>query len=146
MKSVPPLSMDKWYHNRPLKFSCTQCGKCCTGAPGYVWVNEKEIEEIARFLKLTPKEVVQRYTRRVGHRLSLIERKSDYSCIFLEDKTCRLYTARPTQCRTYPFWPSIMKSRESWEKEAEFCEGIGKEEAPSVPVEVIEKNLHQHLF
>ena len=28
---------------RGLRFECTQCGDCCTGAPGYVWVNKAEI-------------------------------------------------------------------------------------------------------
>jgi uncharacterized protein len=138
--------MDKpWYHTEKLHFSCTQCGKCCTGSPGYVWVTEKEIEVIARHLNLTPKEVVMRYTRRVGHRLSLVERKSDYSCIFLKDDQCTLYDARPTQCRTYPFWPSIMKSKENWEKEKSFCEGMRGDEK-EVSVETIEKNLRPHLF
>jgi uncharacterized protein len=137
--------MDKWYQKEDLYFSCTQCGKCCTGSPGYVWVTEEEIEAISNRLNLTPKEVVIRYTRRVGHRLSLVERKSDYSCIFLKDNQCSLYDARPLQCRTYPFWPSIMKSKESWEKEKEFCEGM-REKKEAVSTETIEKNLQEHLF
>jgi len=40
------------------------------------------------------------------------------ACIFLQDdKTCSIYEARPVQCRTYPFWPRIMKSREAWRQE-----------------------------
>lgn len=35
-----------WYADG-LKFKCTGCGDCCTGAPGYVWVNKAEIEAIA---------------------------------------------------------------------------------------------------
>ena len=40
---------DAWYRGG-LRFSCTQCGKCCSGAPGYVWVTKDEIEQIAAFL------------------------------------------------------------------------------------------------
>ena len=27
----------EWYRDG-LRFECTRCGACCTGAPGYVWV------------------------------------------------------------------------------------------------------------
>ena len=40
-------------------------------------------------------------------------------CVFLDQETnyCRIYEARPVQCRTYPFWPSILKSQEAWNAE-----------------------------
>lgn len=36
-----------------------------------------------------------------------------------------MYEARPTQCRTYPFWSNIVDSKESWNREARECPGIG---------------------
>eukprot|EP01031_Cornospumella_fuschlensis_P022540 gene22540-27509_t len=41
-------------------------------------------------------------------------------CIFLSDadaKTCTIYEERPLQCRTYPFWPSLMRSDAAWQEE-----------------------------
>ena len=35
-----------WYH-AGLKFTCTQCGDCCSGTPGYVWVTNEEIVALA---------------------------------------------------------------------------------------------------
>src|ERR1700749_5036452 len=35
-----------WWHEG-LRFKCSECGDCCTGAPGYVWVNRAEIEALA---------------------------------------------------------------------------------------------------
>ncbi len=35
-----------WYRDG-LAFTCTQCGACCTGAPGYVWVDAAEIAALA---------------------------------------------------------------------------------------------------
>ena len=35
-----------WYRDG-LQFECTQCGNCCTGDPGYVWVTPEEIKAIA---------------------------------------------------------------------------------------------------
>ena len=35
-----------WYKDG-LQFTCSQCGDCCTGAPGFVWVNGDEIRALA---------------------------------------------------------------------------------------------------
>ena len=35
-----------WYADG-LRFECSQCGDCCTGEPGYVWVDEAEITAMA---------------------------------------------------------------------------------------------------
>ena len=34
-----------------LRFECTQCGDCCTGSPGYVWVNDEEISALAEYCR-----------------------------------------------------------------------------------------------
>ncbi|WP_296458322.1 hypothetical protein [Rubinisphaera sp.] len=47
-----------WYKDG-LKFECTQCGNCCTGGPGAVWVSEEEIQAIAEYLE-KPVEAKQR--------------------------------------------------------------------------------------
>lgn len=131
--------MTKWYAEG-LKFKCTGCGKCCTGAPGYVWVSLEEMEEIAAFLNISLKEFMRLYVRRVGQRYSLIESKKTFDCVFLKDRQCRVYGARPKQCRTFPWWQANLKSPEAWQKAAETCEGIS-EDAPVVPFETIEDQL-----
>ena len=35
-----------WYADG-LSFTCTQCGNCCTGGPGYVWISDMEIDRLA---------------------------------------------------------------------------------------------------
>ena len=40
------MSSRPWYRDG-LRFECSQCGDCCTGAPGYVWVNKEEIASLA---------------------------------------------------------------------------------------------------
>jgi len=127
----------RWYKNG-LRFKCTECGQCCTGSPGYVWVEENEIETMAQFLNITIEEFSRLYLRRVLGRMSLLENPKTYDCIFLKDKKCQLYTARPKQCRTYPWWPALLKSEKDWEEAADYCEGINPE-APLVPFEVIEQ-------
>ena len=29
-----------------------------------------------------------------------------------------IYDVRPVQCSTYPFWPSLLKNKQSWEEES----------------------------
>lgn len=123
-----------WYKDG-LPFKCTECGKCCTGTPGYVWVTEKEMSDMAAVIKISVDEFKRKYTRTRGNRYALVERKAlngDYDCVFLKDKKCLVYLARPTQCRTFPWWEQNLVSEESWKCAAEECEGIN-DDAPIVP-------------
>jgi uncharacterized protein len=136
---------DEWY-SAGLRFKCTGCGQCCTGAPGYVWVNESEIAEMAAFLKISREEFIKKFTRRVDGHLCLLERQvpnnpSSYDCIFLKEKLCQVYAARPRQCRTFPWWPEQLKSREDWEEVARRCEGINHEDAPLISIEEIKSRM-----
>ena len=99
-----------WYHEG-LKFTCTQCGDCCTGAPGFVWVNQAEIDAMAAKLGLETDEFERRFVRKVGIRRSLTE-YPDGDCILLDPQTrkCSVYEARPRQCRTWPFWDSNLRT------------------------------------
>lgn len=126
-----------WYRNG-LRFSCTQCGNCCGGAPGYVWVDARDVEQIAALLGMTPENVRRAYTHRVGPDRSLNER-DDGDCVFLvrddNGKTrCRIHPARPTQCRTWPFWQSNMTSPADWERSARECPGMNCGEHHPLPV------------
>jgi len=46
--TLPVIKTDvgPWYRDG-LSFSCTQCGNCCSGPEGYVWVDEEELVQIA---------------------------------------------------------------------------------------------------
>jgi uncharacterized protein len=117
---------EPWYQGG-LKFSCTGCGDCCTGAPGYVWVNASEIEALAATVGLPVDEFLRRYVRKVGMRRSLIELAGG-DCVFFEStsRRCRVYDARPRQCRTWPFWASNVATPAAWEQTAERCPGCNR--------------------
>jgi Fe-S-cluster containining protein len=118
-------SEDPWYQGG-LAFTCTQCGACCTGAPGYVWVNDEEIEALAAFRGLTLDDFGRKFVRQVGDRLSLVERPGG-DCIFWDKKIgCTVYSARPIQCQTWPFWPENLASREDWDHVTGICPGSGE--------------------
>jgi Fe-S-cluster containining protein len=132
-----------WYEHG-LKFTCTQCGNCCTGGPGFVWISDVEIERLAEHLQMTTAEVTKKYCRKVAGRLSLKERRTkegNYDCVFLKEqpadagsggpspsrrKTCSVYSVRPLQCRTWPFWSGNLASPKAWNHAAKRCHGMGR--------------------
>ena len=118
-------SADAWMADG-LRFTCTGCGDCCTGEEGYVWLNKREIAELAEVTELTVAEFEQRHVRAVGVRKSLRERDNG-DCVLLdpESRKCTAYGARPRQCRTWPFWDSTTKSPEAWAETCAECPGAG---------------------
>ncbi len=112
----------RWYRGG-LHFECTQCGRCCTGAPGYVWVGEDEVRALASHLGLELDAFGRKYLRKVGRRYSLVE-KPNFDCVFY-DHGCTVYAARPAQCRTYPFWPENLQSESAWNEVGAECPGVG---------------------
>ena len=114
-----------WYKDG-LKFTCSQCGDCCTGAPGFVWVNAAEIAEMAAIVGMEVAAFQDRYVREVGIRKSLTERPNG-DCELLDPQTrgCTVYQARPRQCRTWPFWDSNIRTPDAWEAAQEACPGCG---------------------
>lgn len=109
-----------------LLFSCTSCGHCCRHEPGYVFLSPADLKMLAKLKKISEEEFTEKYCRTVDlgivKRLSLLETKEN-DCIFW-DQGCTVYTARPLQCRTYPFWPAILSSREEWDRESQECPGM----------------------
>lgn len=123
--SRKPNKLLPWYHEG-LQFTCTQCGKCCSGAPGFVWVEAEEVTAMAAAMKMEEESFRDKFIRRVGARESLIE-YSDGDCIFLDPQSrhCMVYEARPIQCRTWPFWDSNLETPIDWEQTCEVCPGAG---------------------
>ena len=134
-----------------LTFTCTQCGDCCTGGPGYVWISEEEIGRLAEFLKISTNEVLAKYCRRYGDRISLKERRmpnGNYDCVFLTEtpatgsgksrelkagekvphkrRGCSIYPVRPLQCRTWPFWDGNLADKDAWEFASKKCPGMDR--------------------
>ncbi len=133
----PTAGQAPWYADG-LRFECTQCGNCCGGAPGYVWVSEHEAREIAAFLDLSTEAFYEQHVRRVGNRYALLE-KPNWDCAFLIPdkrgrKVCAIYSVRPIQCRTWPFWPSNVEARQTWKAAGESCPGIDRGKHHALPV------------
>ena len=115
-----------------FRFSCTRCSSCCRGESGLVMLSLNDIERMCNFFNYTTSDFIKVYCRPIFKEnntyVSLIEKKNgpnDYDCIFWENG-CKIYSVRPLQCSSYPFWHTIILSEGGWEKEHAWCPGIGK--------------------
>jgi uncharacterized protein len=119
-----PRGDGPWYEDG-LRFTCTQCGNCCTGAPGVVWVNDEEIAAIAEHLDKPVGEIRLMHTRPYAGGTSLTE-FANGDCTFLDPATrrCKVYPVRPRQCRTWPFWNSNLEDEQAWQAAKRTCPGM----------------------
>jgi len=118
----------------PFQFACTGCGRCCTG-PGdyYIEVSENEQRRICEHLGVSWSWFRRRYVFRYDDEVESLVMEKGGACVFLDDNNrCRIYSVRPTQCRSYPYWPELLGSRRAWQREARRCEGIGQ--GPVIPL------------
>lgn len=131
---------EPWYEDG-LRFECTRCGNCCTGAPGFVWVDDEEIEAIAGARGVTVEELAAMYTR-WAHRGRSLREKPNGDCVFYDQSEgCTIYSVRPRQCRTWPFWESNVMTPKAWERTKKVCPGAGHGEL--IPVEEITRRLRE---
>ena len=112
---------------RGLRFECTQCGKCCwtRGQYSHVYLTKQDLASLAAAVGLSVAETRRRYTFRDENGWTELD-FSEGRCVMLDAKTnlCTVYESRPTQCRTFPFWPEMIR-RGKWAAEAKrICEGV----------------------
>jgi Fe-S-cluster containining protein len=129
---------EPWYQNG-LRFRCTRCGHCCTGEPGFVWVDEEEIAAIAEHLGESVEHTLGLYTRPADGERTLRE-KANGDCVFYHrDLGCTIYPVRPRQCRTWPFWESNLETPADWNRTCKVCPGSGQGDL--IPAEEITRRL-----
>lgn len=127
-------SGNPWYAEG-LCFTCQPgCGACCTnhGDYAYVYLERDDIARLAAFFQLTTAQFKERYTALDDG--DVVLKMDQPSCPFLSDYRCSVYTARPLQCRTFPFWKENLSSRAEWQGLKRFCPGIDNGETHSLKV------------
>lgn len=102
-----------------------------------MWLDANEFRSLVSSLGLPPEDVLDIYaedviagwvklkskvsaaTNPINQMETLPSTTIGEQCIFLdgEGKMCTIYAARPVQCRTYPYWPSIIDSEAAWSNE-----------------------------
>lgn len=93
----------------------------------YVYVNNEERKKIAAFLGITLVWLKRRYLISLPEEGWVVAIKDDETCLFLdEQKRCTIYSVRPEQCVTYPYWPEVVLRQRDWIREGKRCEGLGQ--------------------
>lgn len=125
----------KSFYNQGIRFECQGSGKCCTsrGSYGYVFLTGKDQKRFAKYFKISTAAFLKKYCGTQNGYVFLLEPDqvgmADHpvgDCMFLKNKQCTVYEARPEHCRTWPFWPENMNPK-TWRKDvASYCAGIGK--------------------
>lgn len=104
-------------------FRCTGCGTCCRWS-GAVLLLDEDLPRLADALGISEAQFIEQHTRLAPNRrqLALLD-QADGSCEFLEGNGCRVYEARPEQCRSFPYkWsvpqgcPALDALKESYRK------------------------------
>lgn len=116
-----------------MKFQCQESckGKCCSASWhkgwGFVFLTKEDTTRLSRHLHqpiTTFAEFGQfEFTRFSPTKINAWYLKMNAgTCQYFQDGKCGVYEARPTQCRTFPFWPEYITKME---KLKEICPGIG---------------------
>lgn len=137
--------MKKWW-SEGIRFECQGSGQCCVsrGEFGFVYLTLSDRKKMAKLLKLPLRSFTKSHCEKDSYgKFHLKEEKNRKECMFLKNNRCEVYKARPTQCRTWPFWPEVMGAK-TWAKDvAAYCPGVGK--GSVVSAEEIQKQLDEQI-
>lgn len=120
------MGKGKSFYSKGIRFECRGCGACCVARERhtYVYLSFGDRKRLAGHLDITTAEFTKKYTEAADGFVYL--RDPDKDCPFLRDNRCIAHSARPWQCRTWPFWPENMHPK-AWERDvANFCPGVNK--------------------
>lgn len=113
-----------------IGFQCLRCGECCTGEDNSVVVFPFEIRRILGATRMywcdavEPPQEGEWDSDGIFHTLEWRLKKEDGSCKFYAKCICKIYSARPLLCSTYPFYldSGILRCSE--------CRGLGRKIEP----------------
>lgn len=96
-----------------------------------VYLSEDDLKRAAKFVGMSARGFEKTYVYRTAHQLRF-RKPREKQCPFLitegSRKGCSIHPAKPTQCRTFPYWPELVGNPVSWKATAKYCPGIGKGE------------------
>ena len=130
---------------KAIGFECLRCGDCCVGEDNSVVIFPFEIRKILAVTGIGWRDAVE--PPKIGewdrqgnfHTLEWRIKKDEESCKFHSDTGCNIYQARPTLCKTYPFYlgEGTLHCSE--------CRGLGKkissDEAERIAALVINRSI-----
>jgi Fe-S-cluster containining protein len=113
------------FDQEPLRFGCTGCGACCT-RHGAVYFTDLDIERVAAWYEVPIDQIRHGLLDETEDGDFVVLVDEDQLCPFYDpdQSSCIIHEVKPTQCRTYPFWPELVYDRDAWREEAQLCPGI----------------------
>lgn len=122
---MPSKANAPWYANG-LAFECQGCGDCCRGPGGYVWITLEEANRMAEELAMSFEDFSVKMLRSTLSGLALVDDARGDCPLLGDDGHCRVYNARPMQCRTWPWWDENLVSPARWDSAASRCPGMNR--------------------
>jgi Fe-S-cluster containining protein len=118
-----------------VRFTCQPGCIACCDQDGMVYLTESDLIRAAKFVGMTARAFEKKYVYRTAHQLRF-RKPREKQCPFLitkdtaggASKGCSIHPAKPTQCRTFPFWPELVEHPDLWAHTGRYCPGIGKGE------------------
>lgn len=106
------------FEARLARFQCQRCNQCCT-KPGFVYLEKEEPKKIADYLGVDEFSFVNEHCEVVERTHIVLKKNADESCIFLDEKGCKIHPVKPRQCLDFPI---------KWRTPNSFnyCEGLKK--------------------
>lgn len=125
-----------WWH-QGVRFECQGTGRCCIsrGRYGFVYLTLEDRRRLAKHFGLSTQSFTRRHCARTEGFFHL--KTVEGPCQYLEGTRCGVYEARPGQCRTWPFWPENLRSRQAWASAKRRTPCPGMDEGKLIPVEAI---------
>ena len=99
-------------------FQCKRCGVCCR-QPGFVYLREGDAERLAAVFHMDVYAFTETHCLLLDRQHLALKKNPDETCVFLTPAGCKVYDARPAQCRDFPLGWKTTKS-------LSYCEGLKK--------------------
>jgi len=124
MKKFLKRIYSKFKKKSGLYFECSRCGACCM-KKGSIFFISQEISAAAKCLGMRTHEFRKKFI--ITTIDGVYEIYTPDACPLLDSSSkCTIYKARPAQCRTFPFWNSILHSPKNYRTVRKECPGIGR--------------------
>lgn len=104
-------------------FECKMCGDCCYGEGG-IFLSEREVKRIARFLGLSKEDFTGVYCIQKDDQFAIKSHANKYCIFYKEEKQCLIHPVKPQICTRWPFYPSLLNDEDTWKAAQDACPGI----------------------
>ncbi len=114
-----------------LLFECTRCAVCCMDTEAHVrhiLLLEQEAERISRVVLQPVGNFAFEIKGREPYTYEMRKTLEGGRCVFLDEKSCRVYAFRPLVCRFYPFELRADRDEKHIFSVTDECVGLGKGE------------------